>query len=875
MERVFRTIQGRMLAMLMAAQLPLTYWGEAALTAGFLFNLTVSSTLPKDKTPFELLKNTKPDVSHLRVWGVRCFTHVPLELQTKLGAKSCECLFMVYPPSGRGYHVRSLATNHFFDSGNVIFDENIPYHALHEVSSTPKDYSSLPFPATVLDTVTPPLPPSHDDGSGTEPPLAETPSLVHNDQPSMSSPPILRNQRKQTAAGHAYTESIQVAKAHLEKLRSNAEKRRHLKESQVHATLVTMEDEELTSLCRDGGLMDFPNSFGETDDFAAAVASLNVDDYLQRDADGNFETAFLSLRSDVARDPRSPGYDMATPPANHREAMMRHDAEEWKKVEDKELEMLKSMGVYVDENLPEGRKAIGNRWVFEFKLDVNGGPPIYKARLVAQGFSQVPFIDYDATFAPVAKSVSVRFVAVHAALNGWHLESFDATRAFLWGDLTRTIYMRYPPGYVSPEGLRGVWRLLKSLYGLKQASLIWYKLLCKVLELLGFLRSEFDHAVFVYKRQWDGKEVHCLLAMHVDDGLAGSTSMEFLTFIKGEIKKAFGIKDLGPLRTFLGVQFEQNLATHELWIHQEMFIDSLLLEYELTLCNAVKTPLDRDHPLGLPTDVHAPIADLTRSFQRLVGSLLFLQICSRPDISFAVLLLSQHCSSPKPHHFAAAKRVLRYLKGTRSYRLHYGGNSRHLPLSGLSDADWAGDRKDRASVSGFVWSLGGGPISWSAKKQNCIALSTTEAEYIALTWTIQEGLWLRQSLVQFQVDCPSPLVVSTDNNGAKSLSANDSNHGKAKHIDIRYHFIRSHIESNSFIIQHTPGVENTADLFTKPLSCIIFPSHVARLRALCLLRGAVSIWLFRHIISFSTHINIVSLCTASFICSCKGSNYRS
>jgi hypothetical protein len=137
--------------------------------------------------------------------------------------------------------------------------------------------------------------------------------------------------------------------------------------------------------------------------------------------------------------------------------------------------------------------------------------------------------------------------------------------------------------------------------------LIWYQLLQKVLESLGFLCSEFDHAVFVYKRLWKGEDVHCLLAMHVDDGLAGCTSTE--------IKKAFGIKDLGPLHTFLGVQFEQNLENCELWIHQEMFIDSLLLEYELTNCNAVKTPLDQDHPLGLPTDLHPPIANLTHSFQ--------------------------------------------------------------------------------------------------------------------------------------------------------------------------------------------------------------------------------------------------------------------
>ncbi len=315
MERVFRTIQGRMLAMLTAAQLPLTYWGEAALTAGFLFNLSVSSTLPKDTTPFELLKNTKPDVSHLRVWGVR-----------------------------RGYRVRSLSTNHFFDSGNVIFDGNIPYHALHEVSSTPKDYSSLPFPATVLDTVTPTVPTSPDDVgdvSPTGPSSNNTPPLPPTQPSSASSPPVLRTQRKLTATGHDYAKTIAAAKAHLQKLRSNAEQRRQLKETQEHAALAAVEEEDVP-LCCEGGLRDFPDSLGETDDFAAAVASLDVDDYLQRDADGIFETTLLSLRSDVARDPRSPGYDVMTPPANHREAMMRHDAEEWKKVEDKELGMLKA-----------------------------------------------------------------------------------------------------------------------------------------------------------------------------------------------------------------------------------------------------------------------------------------------------------------------------------------------------------------------------------------------------------------------------------------------------------------------------------------------------------------------------------------------------
>lgn len=248
---------------------------------------------------------------------------------------------------------------------------------------------------------------------------------------------------------------------------------------------------------------------------------------------------------------------MTIPPANYQEAMARLDANKWLKVEQKELGMLKEMGVYVEVVLPADRRAIGFKWVFEYKL-VKVGEEIErveKARVVAQGFSQLPFVDYDATFAPVAKAASVRFVAVHAAINGWSLECFDATRAFLWGDLSQTIYMRCPDGY-EPSIPDAVWKLLKSLYGLKQASLVWYKLLRKTLEALGFVRSEFDHALFIFHKDWNHTSVHCLLAMHIDDGLSRCNHQPFLTHIKAEIGKAFGIKDLGPVKTLLGVQFE-------------------------------------------------------------------------------------------------------------------------------------------------------------------------------------------------------------------------------------------------------------------------------------------------------------------------------
>ena len=254
------------------------------------------------------------------------------------------------------------------------------------------------------------------------------------------------------------------------------------------------------------------------------------------------------------------------------------------------------------EELLEGKKPIGCQWVYEFKQSKSGGPPIYKACLVTQGFSQVPFVDYGATFVPVVKSVTIHFVTMYSTLQGWHLQCVDAAQTFLHGRLSNEIFMRHP----LPLPL-GLWHLLKSIYSLKQVSRVWYLLLCKVLESLGFTHSEFDHALFIFKRTWQLTLIHCLLAMHIDDSLAGCNSDDFLTFIKLEIRKRFGIKDLGPMKSFIRIQFKHDYLKREVWIHQEMYIDSLLAEHDLTSCNSVVTPLDPSQPLGHEDDAYPAI----------------------------------------------------------------------------------------------------------------------------------------------------------------------------------------------------------------------------------------------------------------------------
>jgi hypothetical protein len=512
--------------------------------------------------------------------------------------------------------------------------------------------------------------------------------------------------------------------------------------------------------------------------------------------------------------------------------MRRPDATVWEAVAQKELGMIRDMGVYSLARLPPGRKAIGSRFVFEFKIDRENLIP--KARLVAKGFHQVPGVDFGKTFAPVAKAATIRMISAVACHLGWHLECFDATRAFLWGELEEELYMKLPDGFVLPSDvtfppgfLELVWRLWRSIYGLKQASRVWYKKLKGVLMSLGLTMSEADHALFMFHGRWREALVHCLIAVHVDDGMGGCNSREFLDWVKAGILAEFGLKDLGPVSTFLGVQFKRDLESKELWIHQESYIDTLLADYDMTNCNPVSMPMDPVHPFGRPGDSYPHVPDLTSAFQTMNGRLLFLSLFTRPDICYAVNRLTQFNANPEPCHYAAGKRLIRYLKGTKSLRLHYGGDGQ-TGLVAYSDSDWAGE-PDRYSVSGYAWFFHGCLVSWGSKKQRSITLSSTEAEYVAMALAFQEGIWLRSSLTEANITIPSPIYVLGDNEGAISLAHNSSSHSKAKHIDLKHHFIRDLISSGDFELSWIPSRENTADVLTKPLDRQLLEAHVVGL----------------------------------------------
>lgn len=433
------------------------------------------------------------------------------------------------------------------------------------------------------------------------------------------------------------------------------------------------------------------------------------------------EQAHLAIRSDKRRDPHAVDYDLKIPPATYDEAMQT------------ELTTIKEMNIYKIAELPKGRKAIGCQWVLEFKEDNKGGS-VYKARLVAQGFSQVPGVDYGATFAPVIKPASVRLLAALACQQDWEIDTFDAKRVFLWGILKEEIYMRQPKGFEDGDWKLLVWLMFRTIYGLKQSAMEWYEQVCSIMLYLGFVRCEADHALFYYDGEDDvsigvtsfsiprpddisnGGHVKCLIGWHVDDGMGVSNSKSVWAFVKVKIAERFGIKDLGPVSKYFGVEYERNRVTRELWMHQRDYIAFLLGEYGLTECNPVVLPIDPKHLLGPPDAVFPDVPDLRQHYVKLIGELIYLSINTRPDISYVVNMLAQYNANPEPRHFAAAKRVLRYLSGTIDLKLHYGGDRANDALHAYADASWA-NGTGRRSISGYVWFYAGGLISHVSKNQ--------------------------------------------------------------------------------------------------------------------------------------------------------------
>jgi hypothetical protein len=475
----------------------------------------------------------------------------------------------------------------------------------------------------------------------------------------------------------------------------------------------------------------------------------------------------------------------------------------WQQATSEELQALEKTHTWDLVDLSPNKTPVGCKWVYKIKTRSDGTIEHYKARLVAKGYTQEYGINYEETFAPVARLTSVRSLLAIAAARKWKLFQMNVKNAFLHDDLTEEVYMLPPSGYHAPHK---VCKLQKALYGLKQAPKAWFAKFSSTLAQFGFLSSSHDSALFI--RRTDRGVF--LLLIYIDDMIITGDDASGISEVQHHLSQHFEMKDLGHLSYFLGLEVSQSSEGY--YLSQAKYSSDLLSRAGITDNKTESTPLEVNCKLT-PLD-DTPLADPTL-YRQLVGSLVYLT-ATRPDISYAVHLVSQFMFAPRSTHFSVVLRILRYLKGTLFYGLHFSANS-SLVLSGYFDADWGRDPTDSRSTTGYCFFLGDSLISWRSKKQTVVARFSAESEYRAIADASSELIWLRWLLTDMGVPHSSATMLHCDNRNAIQISHNDVFHERTKHIEIDCHFVRHHVSHGTIRLVSVSSEQQTIDIFTKTL----------------------------------------------------------
>ena len=405
--------------------------------------------------------------------------------------------------------------------------------------------------------------------------------------------------------------------------------------------------------------------------------------------------------------------------------------------------------------------------------------------------------------------------AAVAAAHNLKLWRIDFVGAYLNSLTKEDIYMKQPEGFVEPGYEDYIYKLIHTIYGTMQGGHDWYETLARTYDKLGYTTSRADPCVR-FKR--DG-ENYTITDTYTDDIFGASNSDEETRKRKDEIGRVWEIKDVGETEYFLGMRVQQDLAAGTIRLTQRPYWEHVLNRFGLDNVIPRNTPLPvgivLDNSMSPKTDSEKRKMD-NKPYRSILGSVMWGQLATRPDLSFSVSLLARFQANPGIDHWNALIHVIGYIKNTLDYGLTYSRDS-DLSPSAFVDADYGGCRDTRRSTSGYVFTMAGGAVTWSSKRQTTVALSTVEAEYVAMSRCAQQMVWMHSWLAEVGVKYSSPGLLKADNRGAIALTKNTKDHGKVKHIDIRHHYIRELLRSGVIAIEQVPSEDNLADLFTKPI----------------------------------------------------------
>jgi hypothetical protein len=757
-----------------------------------------------NKTPYEILLGKKPDLSYFRVFGCKCFIRKKGNRLSKFETRSIEGIFVGYSTNSHGYRVYNKTTGQVEESSDVKFDEDngsqvgqvdpnvvgdVPMElalrrmAIGDIRPIEEDPPQVQDPPRAPPQVIPS--PTQDPPRNQE----QTPSPQtseqgqEQDQPSGSSPQ-LDVQDQALDGAHDNDQEQDQGGPHQDQAQdqNNAHDSDDEGNDQVISQETSEETKKRRELRREQKLTRLEHTL---DKVLGGVQSKVV----TRKQLASFSTnhAFVSFIE----------------PKKVYEALEDHD---WIDAMHEELNNFKRNKVWKLVPRPNGCKnVIGTKWVFKNKQDSNGIVIRNKARLVAQGYSQVEGVDFGETYAPVARLESIRILLAYASHHNFKLQQMNVKSAFLNGPINELVYVKQPPGFEDPNHPDHVYKLDKALYGLKQAPRAWYEHLREFLVDRGFQVGVIDPTLFTKKV--GGNLFICQL--YVDDIIFGSTNNAFNDEFAKLMTSKFEMSMMGELKYFLG--FEVKQYREGTFVNQAKYTQDMLKRFTMMELKPYKTPMSTS--VDLHTDTEGNDVD-QKLYRSMIGSLLYL-CASRPDIMFSVGKCARYQAAPKESHLVAVKRIFRYLLHTPNFGLWYPkGSSFHL--MGYSDADYAGEKKDRKSTSGSCQFLGRSLVCWSSKKQNCVALSTTEAEYISAASCCAQLLWMVQTMKDYGINFTKvPLLC--DNESAIKIAHNPVQHAKTKHIEVRHHFIREHVERGNIDLSFVGTKDQLADIFTKAL----------------------------------------------------------
>ncbi|CAI7747076.1 unnamed protein product [Closterium sp. NIES-53] len=499
-------------------------------------------------------------------------------------------------------------------------------------------------------------------------------------------------------------------------------------------------------------------------------------------------------------------------PRSYAETITGPYSSQWQIAMDAEMASWKSTGTYVDDIPPPGANIVSGMWIFRVKR-LPGSPPVFKARYVARGLSQREGVDFFQTFSPTPKMTTLRVLLHVAAQRDYELHSLDFSTAFLQGSLHEEIWLRRPRGFTGsfPPGTQ--LSLRRPVYGLRHAPREWHDTLRTTLAALGFAPSTADPSLFL---RTDTSLPPFYILVYVDDLVFATADTEALALVKSELQKRHTCTDVGELRSYLGLQITRDRARRTITLTQSHMVHQVFQRFGFTWSSVQATPLATGHSLSAPPSDES--VEPSGPYPELVGCLMYLMTCTRPDLAYPLGLLACYVA-PGRHrkvHMDAAKRVLRYLCSTSGMGLVLGGRG-DVVLTGHSDASWVDDQTTKRSSQGYTFSLGSGSVSWRSTCSSSVLSSNCEAEIYSTAMAAQELRWLTYLLTDLGERPRSPPVLYVDNKAAIALCQEHKLEHRTKHIALRYFLARELQQRGQLRLAHVTTRANTADIFTKAL----------------------------------------------------------